>query len=224
MPFIEIDGLHKTYTCGDVGVLVLKGVGMTIDRGEMVALMGSSGSGKTTLINIIGTLDRPTSGTYRLDGEEVSRLSVADRATLRSRKIGFVFQNFNLLPRLTAMENVLLPLAYATGGAVDEAGRSRARALLERVGLGDRTDHEPARLSGGEQQRVAIARSLMNRPDLLIADEPTGNLDSKNRRRDPRPVSRPQRRRWSDNRTRHPRPPRRQPRRPDHPDARRPRY
>ena len=178
MAFIEIDDLHKTYTRGDIAVPVLKGVGMTIDRGEMVALMGSSGSGKTTLINIIGTLDRPTSGTYTLDGEEVSRLSVPDRANLRGRKIGFVFQNFNLLPRLTAMENVLLPLAYASGGAVDEAGRSRAKALLERVGLGDRTDHEPARLSGGEQQRVAIARSLMNRPDLLIADEPTGNLDS----------------------------------------------
>jgi macrolide transport system ATP-binding/permease protein len=178
LAFIEIQDRHKTYHRGNVDVHVLKGVTMTVDRGEMVALMGSSGSGKTTLINILGTLDRPSSGNYTLDGEEVSDLSVADRALLRSRKIGFVFQNFNLLPRLTALENVLLPLSYAPQVPGDDGGRARAKSLLERVGLGDRFDHEPARLSGGEQQRVAIARALMNRCEILIADEPTGNLDS----------------------------------------------
>jgi len=178
LAFIELEAIHKHYTRGKVEVPVLKGVTMTVDRGEMVALMGASGSGKTTLINLLGALDRPTSGVYRLDGEEVSRLPVAERALLRSREIGFVFQNFNLLPRLTALENVLLPLAYASGGPADADGRARARALLARVGLADRLDHEPARLSGGEQQRVAVARSLMNRCELLIADEPTGNLDS----------------------------------------------
>jgi macrolide transport system ATP-binding/permease protein len=151
---------------------------MEVERGEMVALMGASGSGKTTLINLLGALDRPTSGDYALDGEDVSELSVAERAYLRSRRIGFVFQNFNLLPRLSALDNVLLPLAYAPRSDEEQEGRARAVALLERVGLGDRLDHEPARLSGGEQQRVAIARALMNRCDLLIADEPTGNLDS----------------------------------------------
>ena len=178
LAFIELEAIHKHYTRGKVEVPVLKGVTMTVDRGEMVALMGASGSGKTTLINLLGALDRPTSGVYRLDGEEVSRLPVAERALLRSREIGFVFQNFNLLPRLTALENVLLPLAYASGGPAAADGRARARALLARVGLADRLDHEPARLSGGEQQRVAVARSLMNRCELLIADEPTGNLDS----------------------------------------------
>ena len=179
MAFIRLEKIHKQYVRGKVEVPVLKGVTMSVERGEMVALMGASGSGKTTLINLLGALDRPTSGDYRLDGEDVSTLSVADRATLRSRKIGFVFQNFNLLPRLTALDNVLLPLAYAPRGPADDEGRTRATMLLERVGLGGRLDHEPARLSGGEQQRVAIARALMNRCDLLIADEPTGNLDSK---------------------------------------------
>jgi macrolide transport system ATP-binding/permease protein len=173
---IELDDIHKEYLRGKVRVPVLKGISLTIARGEMVALMGVSGSGKTTLVNLIGALDRPTSGLYRLDGREVSRLSVDERALLRSREIGFVFQNFNLLPRLSALENVMMPLAYA-GGDLTEA-RDRARALLERVGLGDRLDHEPSRLSGGEQQRVAIARALINRGRLLIADEPTGNLDS----------------------------------------------
>jgi len=177
-PFIELAEIHKCYVRGKVEVPVLKGVTLAIGRGEMVALMGASGSGKTTLINLLGALDRPTSGRYRLDGEAISERSVAELADLRSRKIGFVFQNFNLLPRLTALENVMMPMAYAPSGPSDRECRARAVALLERVGLGDRLDHEPARLSGGEQQRVAIARSLMNRCSFLIADEPTGNLDS----------------------------------------------
>ena len=145
----------------------------------MVALMGASGSGKTTLINILGCLDRPTSGSYWLDWRRgLASVRSSRRALLRSRKIGFVFQNFNLLPRLTALDNVLMPLAYRAASARSD-GRDRAEALLERVGLGDRLDHEPAQLSGGEQQRVAIARALMNRCALLIADEPTGNLDSR---------------------------------------------
>ena len=145
----------------------------------MVALMGASGSGKTTLINLLGFLDRPSSGRYLLDGQDVTRLGEEERAWLRSRQIGFVFQNFNLLPRMTALENVMMPLAYGSHDFSERECRARARALLERVGLGDRIDHEPARLSGGEQQRVAIARALINRCSLLIADEPTGNLDSK---------------------------------------------
>ena len=176
MALIELEDIRKTYRRGKVDVPVLKGASLSIARGEMVALMGASGSGKTTLINLLGALDRPTSGSYRLDGDEVSARSVEERAALRSRRIGFVFQSFNLLPRLGALENVMLPLAYA-GRA--EGGRERALELLARVGLGDRVDHEPARLSGGEQQRVAIARALVNRCTLLIADEPTGNLDSK---------------------------------------------
>jgi macrolide transport system ATP-binding/permease protein len=178
-PFITIENVYKHYARGRVEVPVLKGVSLTVERGEMVALMGASGSGKTTLVNILGALDRPTSGRYVLDGEEVSGRPVEERARLRSRKIGFVFQSFNLLPRLTALDNVALPLSYAAIGPSDAEGRARAHALLERVGLGDRLDHEPARLSGGEQQRVAVARSLMNNPALLIADEPTGNLDSR---------------------------------------------
>ncbi|HEX8200745.1 MAG TPA: ABC transporter permease [Isosphaeraceae bacterium] len=177
MELIRLDGIVKTYARGRVEVPVLKGVSLAVARGEMVALMGASGSGKTTLINLLGALDRPTAGRYRLDGEEVSGLPAEDRALLRSRKIGFVFQNFNLLPRLSALENVRMPLAYAAQDP--EAGRERAREQLTRLGLGDRLDHEPAQLSGGEQQRVAIARALINGPALLIADEPTGNLDSR---------------------------------------------
>ncbi|WP_435021123.1 ABC transporter permease [Tundrisphaera sp. TA3] len=177
--FLHLSDIHKVYYRGKVEVPVLKGVSLDVDRGEMVALMGASGSGKTTLINLIGALDRPTSGRYRLDGEEISERTIAELAALRSDKIGFVFQNFNLLPRLTALENVLMPVSYAPHGLSDRASRKRAIELLTRVGLGDRLDHEPARLSGGEQQRVAIARSLMNRCAFLIADEPTGNLDSK---------------------------------------------
>ncbi|HWE39201.1 MAG TPA: ABC transporter permease [Isosphaeraceae bacterium] len=175
---IRLDDVRKDYRRGRVAVPVLRGVSLTIGRGEFVALMGSSGSGKTTLINLLGCLDTPTAGLLRLDGREVSRLSAARRARLRNDSIGFVFQNFNLLPRLSALENVLVPLTYAAG-TTDRDGRARAIALLTSLGLADRLDHEPARLSGGEQQRVAIARALINRPRLLIADEPTGNLDSR---------------------------------------------
>ncbi len=178
MPLIDLQSIEKTYFRGKLSVPVLKGGSLAIERGEMVALMGASGSGKTTLINLLGALDRPTAGRYQLDGMDVGAMGVEERARLRSRRIGFVFQNFNLLPRLSALENVLMPRAYVAGAFADD-GRGRARELLARVGLEDRLDHEPARLSGGEQQRVAIARSLINRGDLLIADEPTGNLDSR---------------------------------------------
>lgn len=179
MTSLKLENIRKTYSRGKVSVPVLKGLSLTIERGDMVALMGSSGSGKTTLVNLLGSLDQPTSGRYWLDGIEVSSLSEKERAQLRNEKIGFVFQNFNLLPRLTALENVMMPLAYSASGLSDRECRERATALLERVGLGSRLDHEPAQLSGGEQQRVAIARSLVNRCTILIADEPTGNLDSK---------------------------------------------
>ena len=179
MDCLRLEDVHKEYARGKVPVPVLRGVSLAVGRGEFVALMGASGSGKTTLINLLGSLDRPTSGHYWLDDEEVSGLSEEARARLRNHKIGFVFQNFNLLPRLSALENVAMPLAYAGGGLSDRDGRERARALLDRVGLGGRIDHEPAQLSGGEQQRVAIARSLINNPSVLIADEPTGNLDSR---------------------------------------------
>ncbi len=177
MEFIELRKIHKTYYIGDIAVPVLKGVSLTVARGEMVALMGASGSGKSTLMNILGCLDRPTSGEYWLDGREVSRLSADQRALMRNRKLGFVFQNFNLLPRTSALENVAMPLSY-TADLSDRAARHRAREMLVRVGLADRLDYEPSRLSGGQQQRVAIARALVNRPPLLFADEPTGNLDS----------------------------------------------
>lgn len=179
MTSLKLENIRKTYSRGKVSVPVLKGLSLTVERGAMVALMGSSGSGKTTLVNLLGSLDQPTSGQYWLDGVEVSQLSEKDRAQLRNEKIGFVFQNFNLLPRLTALENVMMPLAYSTSGLSDRECRKRATTLLERVGLGGRLDHEPSQLSGGEQQRVAIARSLVNNCSILIADEPTGNLDSK---------------------------------------------
>lgn len=179
MELIRLEDIRKTYHLGELDVPVLKGVSLAIDRGEMVALMGASGSGKTTLMNILGCLDRPTSGHYWLDGEEISRLSADGRALVRNSKIGFVFQNFNLLPRTTALENVLMPLSYAAADLSDREAQKRARALLERVGLGERLDHEPSQLSGGQQQRVAIARALVNHPPLLLADEPTGNLDSR---------------------------------------------
>jgi ABC-type lipoprotein export system ATPase subunit len=176
---IRLEDIHKTYYLGEIDVPVLKGISLEIDRGEMVALMGASGSGKSTLMNILGCLDRPTSGRYWLDGQEVSRLSSDERAMIRNRKIGFVFQNFNLLPRTSALEQVLMPLTYTAANLSAREGRLRARALLSRVGLGDRLDHEPSQLSGGQQQRVAIARALVNHPPILFADEPTGNLDSK---------------------------------------------
>jgi len=179
MDLIKLENLCKTYNLGEVEVPVLKGVSLTIGRGEMVALTGASGSGKTTLMNILGCLDRPTSGRYWLDGEEVSRLSADGRAMVRNRKIGFVFQSFNLLARTSALENVMMPLAYTASHLSERESRRRAAALLEKVGLGDRLDHEPSQLSGGQQQRVAIARALVNNPPLVFADEPTGNLDSR---------------------------------------------
>jgi ABC-type lipoprotein export system ATPase subunit len=179
MELIKLDDIRKTYHLGEVEVPVLKGITLTIGRGEMVALMGASGSGKTTLMNILGCLDRPSSGRYWLDGEDVSRLSSDERALVRNRKIGFVFQNFNLLPRTSALENVMMPLSYTAQHLSEAECRQRARAVLGRVGLGDRLDHEPSQLSGGQQQRVAIARALVNHPPLLFADEPTGNLDSR---------------------------------------------
>jgi ABC-type lipoprotein export system ATPase subunit len=176
---MKLDNIVKTYHVGEIDVPVLKGVSLSIDRGELVALMGASGSGKSTLMNILGCLDRPTSGQYWLDGEEISGLSSDERAIIRSRKIGFVFQSFNLLARTTALENVMMPLTYAADPVPDREAKRRAKELLERVGLGDRLDHYPSQLSGGQQQRVAIARSLVNNPPLLLADEPTGNLDSR---------------------------------------------
>jgi ABC-type lipoprotein export system ATPase subunit len=178
MELIEVREVAKTYHLGEIDVPVLKNVSLSVTRGEMIALMGASGSGKTTLMNILGCLDRPSSGEYRLDGDEVSRLSADQRALVRNRKIGFVFQSFNLLPRTSAIDNVMMPLAYGHEGLSDRQGRERAQALLERIGLGSRLDHEPTQLSGGQQQRVAIARALINHPPLLLADEPTGNLDS----------------------------------------------
>jgi ABC-type lipoprotein export system ATPase subunit len=179
---IRLENIYKTYYLGEVDVPVLKGVSLVINRGEMVALMGVSGSGKTTLMNILGCLDRPSSGRYWLDGQEVSRLSSDQRAIVRNKKIGFVFQNFNLLARTSALENVMMPLAYTATSLSRREGRHRAESLLARVGLADRSHHEPSQLSGGQQQRVAIARALVNNPPLVFADEPTGNLDSKTSR------------------------------------------
>jgi macrolide transport system ATP-binding/permease protein len=178
MPLIKLENIVKTYQRGDIPVPVLKGVSLEIQPGEMVAIMGASGSGKTTLLNILGCLDRPTSGRYWLDGQEVSRLSNSAQAQVRNRTLGFVFQNFNLLARSTALENVLVPMNYAVPAVPEAEGRKHAEMLLQRVGLGDRMEHAPSKLSGGQQQRVAIARSLVNGPVVLLADEPTGNLDS----------------------------------------------
>jgi putative ABC transport system ATP-binding protein len=175
VPVIRTDTLHKHYHMGGETVRALDGVSIQIDEGEMVAILGSSGSGKSTLMNIIGCLDSPTSGTYWLKGEDVSRLSGNRLAEIRNRRIGFVFQQFNLLSRISALENVEVPLMYA--GTPD--ARARAEAALRAVGLGERMTHEPNQLSGGQRQRVAIARALVNRPDLLLCDEPTGNLDSR---------------------------------------------
>lgn len=178
MNLIELRDIYKTYYMGDLDVPVLKGITVDVAKGELVALMGTSGSGKSTLMNILGCLDHPTSGRYWLDGEEISSLSADGRAMVRNKKIGFVFQSFNLLSRTSALENVAMPLSYTAQELSEREGRHRAAELLKLVGLGDRLDHEPSQLSGGQQQRVAIARALINRPPLLFADEPTGNLDS----------------------------------------------
>ena len=177
-PVIEIKNLVKVYTLGEVEVRALDGVDLRIDEGDFVAIMGPSGSGKSTLMNIIGCLDRPTSGTYVLDGSDVSEMSRDQRAIVRNAKIGFVFQSFNLLARTAAVENVELPLLYAPKIGAKER-RERAIRALHAVGLGERLWHHPNQLSGGQQQRVAIARALVNTPRILLADEPTGNLDTK---------------------------------------------
>jgi putative ABC transport system ATP-binding protein len=174
---IQIRDLTKTYVMGEEEVHALAGVTTTIDRGEHCAVIGPSGSGKSSLMNILGGLDRPTSGTYFFEGDEVDNFTDDQLALFRNKRIGFVFQSFQLLPRLTAAQNVELPMIY--GGLGPAQRRGRARELLERVGLGTRADHRPAQMSGGQQQRVAIARALANSPDLLLADEPTGALDSK---------------------------------------------
>jgi len=176
---IKVHKLHKTYQLGDVDLCVLKGVSLSIRRGEMVALMGSSGSGKTTLMNILGCLDRPTKGQYWFEGQEISGFSNDQRARMRNQKIGFVFQNFSLLPRTSTLENVVLPMLYRDSHDPASKNNLKARELLQQVGLIDRLNHEPSQLSGGEQQRVAIARAFANQPELLLADEPTGNLDTR---------------------------------------------
>jgi ABC-type lipoprotein export system ATPase subunit len=179
MDLIRLEDIEKTYFLGEIDVPVLKGVSLTINRGELVALMGVSGSGKTTLMNLLGCLDRPTGGKYWLDGERIDEMTPDQRAVVRNRKIGFVFQNFNLLPRTSALENVMMPLSYTADQLSEREWRKRAENLLARVNLADRMDHEPSQLSGGQQQRVAIARALVNNPPLVLADEPTGALDSK---------------------------------------------
>jgi putative ABC transport system ATP-binding protein len=178
-PLIELVDLKKTYALGDMTVHALRGLDLKVEAGSTVSIVGTSGSGKSTLMNILGLLDRPTSGRYLLEGEDVSGFDKDRRAILRNRKIGFVFQSFNLLPRTSALENVELPLMYSNKGLSAQARHEKARGLLAAVGLGERIHHTPNQLSGGQQQRVAVARALVNDPELLLADEPTGNLDTR---------------------------------------------
>ena len=178
-PVIQLEGIEKIYQTGEVAVKAVRGVSLTVKPGEFVAVMGASGSGKSTLMNLIGCLDRPTAGRYLLDGEEVGALSKSDLSRVRNQRLGFVFQGFNLLSRTSALENVELPLLYSPSGHGRRELRQRSLAALERVGLADRAEHHPSQLSGGQQQRVAIARALVNEPALLLADEPTGNLDTR---------------------------------------------
>jgi putative ABC transport system ATP-binding protein len=178
-PVIQLEDIHKTYQTGEVEVRAVAGVSLEIHQGEFVALMGASGSGKSTMMNTLGCLDRPTHGKYFLDGIDVSQLNRDELADIRNQKIGFVFQGFNLLARTSALENVELPMLYTRQRLNSESQRERALKALATVGLGDRAEHTPNQLSGGQQQRVAIARALSNQPTLLLADEPTGNLDSR---------------------------------------------